>query len=201
MLIASKQPYNSVLVKASTHKELSLSFMRFQEYYENPYFRNKVFTCGQLKEWYSLNYGSDSYIRDWSGFNFPSTVLTPFRNGLFDPLTREENNLLKLFKYRHDVFYVIGANDDDVLRHELAHALYFSNINYRHKVSTYLDKNKRKIKKSIKYLIDKGYHPEVIYDELQAYITDNDNEFILDNTPLDIIKYINNIYNSYAKNK
>lgn len=198
MLKVTKQPYNSVLVKADSHKELSISFMRFQEYYENPQFKNTIFTCGQLKQWYSLRYGSDSYVRDWSGFNFPSTVLTPFRNGLFDPLTKEETNLLNLFKYRHDSFYIIGANADDVLRHELAHALYFHNSNYRNKIITYFDKHKKEIKSSIRYLLDKGYHPEVIYDELQAYITDNDNEFILDNTPQNIIKYINNIY---AKNK
>ncbi len=201
MLTTTKQPYNSVLVKASSQRELSLSFMRFQEYYENPCFKNKIFTCGQLKEWYSIRYGSDSYIRDWSGFNIPSVALIPFRNGLFDPLTKQEQNLLNLFRYRNDIFYIIGAQDDSVLRHELSHAMYFTNLNYRTKINQYLTKHEKSLSKSFHYLLNKGYHQDVINDELQAYITDNDDEFIIENTPQRIIKYINQLYNRYAKNK
>lgn len=201
MLTVKKQPHNSVLIKASSQKELAKTFMRFQEHYENPVFKNQIFTCGQLKEWYGIRYGADTYVRDWSGFNFPSNILLPFKKGLFDPLTKEEKNLLKLFKYRHDKFYIIGAQDNSVLRHELTHALYFSNSEYKKNIDEIFIKYHKKLSKVIRYIIDKGYHKDVVYDELQAYISDNDNEFIISNTPQTVLDSVNKIHNKYYKNK
>lgn len=193
------QPYNSVLVSADSQEELNITFMRFTEFYEspNPKFRNQIFTIGQLKNWYSTTYGADTYHRDWTGFNIPSKVLDPFRQGLFDPLTENENELLNLFKYRYDDYYIIGAQNDSVLRHELAHALYASNKRYRSSIDLYIKKNESSLKKISKYIIDKGYCKEVLNDELQAYITDNEDEYILKNTPINIIQHINSIYQQY----
>lgn len=196
MLTISSQPHNSVLIKAHSQKELADTFIRFQEHYESPQFRNKIFTLGQLKNWYSIKYGADTYSKDWSGFNFPSKILEPFRQGLFDPLTKEEKRLLKLLKYRNDDFYIIGANSDSTLRHELAHALYHHNINYRKKINQLLDSNKSNIKKVISILLKMGYHKDVIYDEIQAYATDDNVMFIEENLSTEIIKEINKIYNA-----
>lgn len=200
MLKIKKQPYNSVWISADSQSELATTFMRFQEHYEspNPNFKDKVFTVGQLRSWYSITYGADTYHHDWLGFNFPSTVLTPFKQGLFDPLTNEEKNLLEFFRYRHDEFYIIGAQDASVLRHELAHALYSSNSKYRNEINNYLNKNKKYLKKTREYILHKGYCEEVLNDELQAYITDNDDKEIIKNTPDKIIKTINSIYKKYA---
>lgn len=201
MLNYSKQPYNSVWVWADSQDELGITFMRFQEYYEspNPNFRGNIFTIGQLRKWYSENYGGNSYHKHWIGFNFPSTVLEPFKSGLFDPLTKEENSLLDLFRYREDKFYIIGSQDDGVLRHELAHALYFYNEKYKLEIDNYINKNKRKFKKTIKYILDKGYCKEVLYDEIQAYITDNQDIEIINNTCETVITGINQIYRKYNK--
>lgn len=196
MLKIKQQKYNSVWISADSQEELTITFMRFSEFYEspNPNFKNNVFTIGQLKNWYSLTYGADTYHKDWTGFNIPSSVLIPFKQGLFDPLIKEEQSFLDLFKYRHDNFYIIGAQNDSVLRHELAHALYASNIKYRNSIDTYILKHKYDLKKTSKYIIDKGYCKEVLNDELQAYITDNEDEYIIKNTPEYIIQYINTIY-------
>jgi hypothetical protein len=199
MLTVKKQPHNSVLIKASSQKELAKTFMRFQEHYESPVFKNKVFTCGQFKEWYSTTYGADTYAQDWSGFNFPSSVLLPFKKGLFDPLTKEEKSLLKLFKYRHDEFYIIGAQDSSVLKHELTHALYFSNLEYRKNIDEIFLKHHKELSKVIRYIINKGYHKDVVYDELQAYISDNDNEFIISNTPKTVLNSVNKFHSKYYK--
>ncbi len=203
MLKIKKQPYNSVWVWADTQEELSNAFMRFQEHYESPNedFQNKIFTVGQLRSWYSITYGADTYHHDWTGFNFPSRILLPFKQGLFDPLTPEEIRLLDLFRYRHDNFYIIGAQNNSVLRHELTHALYASNIKYKTEIDNFLNKNKHKIKKTAKYIKDKGYAEEVLYDEMQAYITDNDdNELISVTCPL-VIAGVNKIFNKYNTEK
>lgn len=196
MLKIKSQPYNSVWVSADSQIELNLSFMRFTEHYEspNPEFKDNVFTVGQLKRWYSVTYGADTYHVDWSGFNIPSKVLNPFREGLFDPLLDEEKNLLDLFRYRNDNFYIIGAQNNSVLRHELAHALYSHNLKYKQAIDSYIYKNKKALAKTSKYILEKGYCKEVLNDELQAYITDNDDDFIIKNTPESIINNINSIY-------
>jgi hypothetical protein len=199
MLKVKQQKYNTVWISADSQEELTITFMRFTEFYEspNPKFKNQIFTIGQLKNWYSITYGADTYHKDWTGFNVPSSVLTPFRQGLFDPLIPEEQEFLELFKYRYDNFYIIGAQNDSVLRHELAHALYASNIRYKTAIDNYLLKHKSSLKKIGKYIIDKGYCKEVLNDELQAYITDNEDEYIIKNTPKHIIEQINSIYHQY----
>lgn len=201
MLYCKPQPYNSVWVWADSQDELGLTFMRFQEHYEsaNPDFRGKIFTQGQLKRWYSETYGSNSYHTHWVGFNFPSKVLIPFKDGLFDPLTIEEQKLLDLFKYRSDNFYIIGAQNNTTLRHELAHALYASNIRYKTEIDLFLKKNKKKLKQTTNYILQKGYCEEVLNDEIQAYITDNDDSELINITCPNIIAGINKIYKKYAK--
>lgn len=203
MLKIKQQPYNSVWVSADSQAELGLTFMRFQEYYEsaNPKFRNNIFTLGQLRHWYSETYGANDYHTTWIGFNLPSKVLIPFKNGLFDPLTSEETILLDLFKYRQDNFYIIGAQNSSTLRHELSHALYSSSKEYRKEIDLFISKNKNKMTKINKMLLDKGYCKEVLNDEIQAYITDNDDTEIINNTCATIISGINKIYNKYNKAK
>lgn len=203
MINCKLQPYNSVWVWADSQEELGLTFMRFQEHYEssNPSFKGKVFTQGQLKRWYSEKYGANNYQHTWIGFNFPSSVLIPFKEGLFDPLTIEETRLLDLFRYRNDNFYIIGAQNNSVLRHELAHALYASNINYRQEIDNFIKTNKKYLNKTVKYILNKGYCKEVLNDEIQAYITDNDDADIINITCPKVIAGINQIYNKYNKAK
>lgn len=201
MLHCKQQPYNSVWVWADSQDELGLTFMRFQEHYESPRFKNQIFTQGQLKQWYSETYGANNYHQCWVGFNFPSKVLVPFKQGLFDPLTPEEHRLLDLFKYRHDDFYIIGAQNNSILRHELSHALYASNPKYKEDIDSFLHKNRAKLSKSNKYILSKGYCKEVLNDELQAYITDNDDNELINITCPSIIAGINKIFNKYNKAK
>lgn len=193
-----KLKYNSVLIQTDSQEELSDMFMRFQEHYENPKFKGQIFTIGILKRWYSETYGADTYTRDWEGFNFPSYVLKPFRDGLFDPLTDREQKLLDLLRYRDDNFYVIGANDDTVIRHELAHALFNYDKEYANKIETLYKKNIQKFKLVNKYLLDKGYHYDVLCDEIQAYVTDNDDDYIKKNLDTKLIVQINAIYEKYS---
>ena len=201
MIKIKNQPYNSVWISADTQDELGNTFLRFQEFYEspNPDFKNKIFTVGQVRAWYSEKYGADTYHSDWTGFNFPSYVLAPFRQGLFDPLTKEETILLDYLRYRYDNFYIIGAQDKATLRHELAHALYASDVIYKRKIDQLCYKFQKDLKVCYEYILEKGYHKDVIYDELQAYITDNEDEFIIKNLPKKIIDLFNKTYNIHNK--
>lgn len=199
MLKIQNQPYNSVWVRADSQEELGRTFLRFQEFYEspNPSFRNNIFTIGQVRCWYSEKYGGDTYHVDWTGFNFPSSVLVPFRKGLFDPLTNEEIALLEYFKYRHDNFYIIGAQDKATLRHELAHALYSYDKKYKNEIDNLCYKYRKELSPIKQYILDKGYHSDVINDEIQAYITDQEDEFIIKNLSQKLSGIFQGLYNKY----
>lgn len=195
-LTIKKQPYNSVWISADSQKELGETFIRFQEYYEsnNEQFKNKIFTIGQLKQWYSETYGYDGYAEHWSGFNLPSVALKPFRSGLFDPLTEYEQNLLDSLKYRQDDFYIIGAQNKSVLRHELSHSLYAYSDKYRNEIDAYIKKYNAGFKKIKKHILNMGYCTDVLNDEIQAYTTDLEDPFIFDNLSSNLIHGINKIY-------
>lgn len=195
-LTIKKQPYNSVWISADSQKELGETFIRFQEYYEsnNEQFKNKIFTIGQLKQWYSETYGYDGYAEHWSGFNLPSVALKPFRSGLFDPLTGYEQNLLDSLKYRQDDFYIIGAQNKSVLRHELSHSLYAYSDKYRNEIDAYIKKYNAGFKKIKRHILNMGYCTDVLNDEIQAYTTDLEDPFIFDNLSSNLIHGINKIY-------
>ena len=161
-----------VEVNFPTQRLLTETFLRFQESYEspNPKFRNSVFTLGQFIDWYSQENGGFTYYTDWEGMNIPSYVLTPFIKGLFDPLSPLEEQFVNLFKSRTDKFYVIGTfgENHESLDHEWAHALYYTDVDYRGKVNQILkDYNLSDLKA---WLIKRGYCNEVLDDECHAYI-------------------------------
>jgi len=202
VLSINKTQYNSFCISADSNEELARSFLRFQEYYESPndQFRGKIFTLGSYKHWYSEMYGAFTYESDWRGFNFPSIVLEPFKQGVFDPLIDEEKALLSFFSYKNNSkpFYIIGANDDGVLNHELNHALYYYSEDYKKSINALFDQNLEKIKHSLSTLLSKGYCRYMLYDELQSYILDGDEE-VTQTVPKKILDKTFDYYNKYSE--
>lgn len=155
---------------------LCSTFCRFQEFYESPEFAGQVFTKRQFREWYKKSKKCNvfTYNYDWSGFNIPSTVLKPFFNGDFDPLSSKEQMFLDLFKNKRGRYYIIGtfrSSESHVLNHELAHGYWFVDSKYRAEAQKIIDsisRNKYEIFKKI--LQDYGYGDNVIDDEIHAYI-------------------------------
>lgn len=163
---------NVFRVRASTQQELGSTFVRFQEHYESPKFRNKIFTLGQFRDWYAKSNGSFSYYEEWSGFNIPSFVLDPFKQGLFDPLTSQEKWLLDKLKNKKEKFYLIGSNDNNLtLKHEMCHALYYINCSYRKEVLKILNKYEAGLRPVFTFVKQLGYHKSVLKDEVNSYIT------------------------------
>jgi len=202
MLYLNRTPYNSFCISADSNRELARSFLRFQEYYESPndQFRGQVFTIGQYRYWYEKKYGYFSYETDWTGFNIHSYVLDPFKQGLFDPLTIEEKNLLGLFTNApQDKFYIIGANDTQTLNHELNHALYAHRQDYANDINKIFDANLEHIKYALEYLLNKGYCRYLLYDELQSYILDADDDILslIHNT--DVVSEVSRLYYEFSE--
>jgi hypothetical protein len=164
-----------VHVKFKTQRLLSETLLRFQEYYESPKFKGKIFTLGEFRKWYGSEYGGFSFYEDVAGFNFPSYALKPFYEGLFDPLTKYESEFIEMFRNREDNFYIIGTYcedeaSEDYLDHELCHALWHTNKLYKKGVNRLL--KAADLSKTIKGFTKKlGYHKDVVFDEIQAYLS------------------------------
>jgi hypothetical protein len=167
-------------VHARNQEMLAMSFLRFQEYYESPKFRKRLFTMKEFKKWYKKKYGKFSYCKDWAGFNVPGWVFETFRAGHFDPLNRRERNLLKaLYRVTADC-YVIGTykGNSQALDHELTHALYYVDPEYRAKVCEILRKAGMSKKNAIfSWLRSNKYSSAVFEDEFNAYLV-NDSDYL-----------------------
>ena len=171
---------NIFLLVFENQKEITSTFLRFQEHFESPEFRGKIFTLKEYKEWYSKINGDFTYYSDWNGFNIPSYVLKPFYDGKFDPLSKKEEQVLELFKDRGGDFYIIGIHKNmeemsNLLTHELAHGLFYTNKKYRESTIQIVSGfDLENIKTELR--AKGGYHEDVLIDEIQAYLIDDRNK-------------------------
>jgi hypothetical protein len=190
-----------------SHFLMTAMFLRFQEHYESPNFSGKTFTLSDFKNWYrsTQEHGQFSYYTDWAGFNLPSYVLSPFYKGAFSPLSPAEEALLsRLPRSSGEKYYVIataGEIDSGVLRHELAHGLYYTNTEYRAEVDSVLESvNLAPVER---FLDEAGYAQQVFKDECHAYLGDSLDELSSFLREADLTSYeevngaLNEIFNRF----
>jgi hypothetical protein len=77
--------------------------------------------------------------------------------------------------------------------------MYGYSIKYKQEIDKFIEKNSNRFRKVKKYIFDKGYCKDVINDEIQAYVTDNDDTYILNNLDAELISGINKIYQRHKK--
>ncbi len=171
-------------VRFSSKLNQNSTMLRFQEHYESPKFKGKYFTLVEFKKWYVSNteigkkYGFNYYTY-WLGFNIPSSVLKPFYNEKFKPLSTQELDFLNKFKdKRKERFYIISTPTKlnlAIINHEIAHALFYTDSNYRRKTTMLINKLDKNTKTKLKdYLLKElGYNKSVLIDEMQAYLLCN----------------------------
>ncbi len=179
MTVEKIKPYLHHIQFPNQH-DMSVCMLRFQEYYESPEFKGKFFTLDEFKPWYSNKFGNGefTYYKDWSGFNIPSEILKPFYEGKFNPLSKEEKELLNKFTDVEGDFYIIATFEnyqhlEETFRHEVAHAMFRFNKEYKDEIKNIL--NGKDFKELQKVLTeDWGYHKDVLEDETHAFILTND---------------------------
>jgi len=171
-------PFPGVIhISYPSQAKLARAFMRVQEFYESPLgFRGKHFTHREFEEAYMASRNADefTYYQDWAGFNVPGNVVDKFAKKF--KLDHLENALIKaiqLNRPKRGRYYVIGTvaqNAGDVLDHELSHAFWYLHIPYRRAMQRLADKlPKSYIKKMRRFLLEIGYHENVLEDEIVAY--------------------------------
>ena len=180
---------NILLFTFETQKELALTFFRVQEYYESPYndLHGKEFSVFDFLNTMMDEKGEIDYFAKWCGFNIPGIVINKWINSLKDSPTPSENifweEIYKNVSLKNP-FYVIGAleKDSETIDHEIAHALYYMNKEFYENMDILNDKFRKnfpKIYNSMsRHLKKMEYRPEVIKDEIQAYLSAESKKYL-----------------------
>ena len=168
----------------------AMLFCRYQEFYESPYknIRGKYFTWEAFMRTYTKERKAESftYPYDWSGYNIPSSSLDKsidvfykeseydkIMNDIYFHCSIDSQNKNKGSRHK---WYLIGADfaESQTMRHEIAHALYFTNPRYAARMNKVIGSMRKShfnfLKKA---LIKMGYADDnkIIYDEIQAFMS------------------------------
>lgn len=187
---------NLYCVEMKNPYDLAMLFVRYQEYYEspNPLVRGQAFDIDEYMRWYATSdtrryvKGSEntfSYPTDFAGYNIPSSSINDIlikgnykgNLNMWDNLMMDIRNsvILDIGKGEEHNFYLIGTPhmDSDVLRHEIAHGFYYLGIIYRDLMNDLIktDLTKVQLKEFKKVLKTYHYADEVMLDEIQAYLS------------------------------
>lgn len=155
-------------------------FCKAQEFYESidKNFINKKFSIWDYYRWYSLKSGNGcfSYARDYVGFNFPLIVGKKCYevNEIETPYDEEMNKIIEKLFVNGEKQYIIGVDslNNSTFYHELCHALYYTNFDYRVEMDKLTNSlSKENLKKFKINLAKKGYNKKVLKDEIQAYMS------------------------------
>lgn len=172
---------NIFLVTFDNNYDLAMTFLRYQESYEspNPNFKGKPFTILDYMEWYSKEHGNKfTYPDDWSGFNLPHWILRDI--GLIPDYNKYDMLMNRLFReiqnhfLSHHKWYLLGCvkGDEETLDHELAHAFYYVDPDYKKTMDNLLSwKYPNSVAVVNDWLIKEGYDKTVLNDEAQAYLS------------------------------
>jgi len=177
------------------------TLLRFQEHYECPNFAGRIFSLDEFKKWYTEDRGSFSYHTDWNGFNFPSHILKPFKEGKFDPLSKEEQAVLDMLEQHEGKFYVIATHKEASTKtfdHEIAHALFYLHEDYRTEVLNILSKyDTVGLREELKEM---GYAQHVMDDEVHAYALSGSKK-ISYRFPLEMKQQLETLFRKFANPK
>jgi hypothetical protein len=200
-----------ILLCFKTKYDLTSSLVRMQEFYESDSskFRGKYFDLDTYMDWYSKKHDNIfSYFEDWSGFNLPDYSIKEFEKLFKNKLRVKEeivlNAINKNLENNNTPYYVIAYQENDyfTLKHEISHALFYLNDDYRNKAINLISELPSDIYDGlIKFLKYKKYDSSVFDDEICAYMLSEIDFF--QNTIKNITKYQENfikLYDTYIKN-
>jgi hypothetical protein len=159
--------------------DLTMTFCRVQEFYESHFkqIRGKKFKMLDFIKLYTQwsSEGAFTYTTDWVGFNVPSSCIENlFKLGI-DDFNEYDNVICNIHnKINKKRYYLIAGcyNDTDTIKHELCHAFYYLDKNYKKHTNNICKELLPTVYKKIeKRLLSIGYCKQVIRDEVQAYLS------------------------------
>lgn len=178
-----------VHVRSPNQAALCETFVRMQEFYESPFndIRGHYFTLDYFKGRYSPS-GPFTYYDDWHGFNVPGHVVEAFFAN-FPDLTANEL-MLRGAVAGFDKFYLIGSHEgddlEDALDHELVHATYYLDEDYKvaadRAVAMFKGDAPFTYGKFYRLLKEWGYDDSTMDDEANAYLATTEEAWWLGQT-------------------
>jgi hypothetical protein len=177
-------------LKFDNQYELCMTFLRYEEFYESPNlkFQGHSFTIAEYMSWYTRTYGSGKnfyYPSDWGGFNIPVEIINKVRSaGISDP-NHYDSFMWGIYGFINGCdpgSYLIGITDVCQLReHELTHAMYYIDDEYRAATTHIFDRTPIELITALSdALLNEGYAPITVMDEIQAYITTGESDMFQD---------------------
>src|SRR6266566_3113796 len=175
--------------QAKNQYELTSTFIRLQEFYESPYkqIRGKYFELDDFFDIYAKKFGDMTYFTDWHGFNVPGHVVNEFIENFEYNFRKKEELFANTFcdgnAFREkDKYYVIGTWKDDAIDHELCHAWYYLDPEFKKHanacVKVLKEKYRQQYDKVVNWLFKEGYSKKVINDEVMAYMATSPPEYM-----------------------
>lgn len=194
-------------------EDLCLTFLRYQEYYEsgNPEFQHHAFTINDFKKWYSNTHGEGqfTYPTDWTGFNIPLDTISKVQElGIPDPnfydnfMSAVANYILNDAQTSNCYLIGVFGETKTALKHELAHALYFTNSKYKNKINEIFNNLPKGVRNTmVENLDNNGYAASSVIDEFQAYIVDDYINGIWPDPekPQELMQASNDVINAYQE--
>jgi hypothetical protein len=188
-------------------------FLRYQEFYESDSdsFRGKSFKWNDYIKFYKDKTKRDyfSYHEDFAGYNVPCDTIEACKAkipdlNIYDMIMFSVTDTIKKL-VGDSPYYLIGIDQDNgddpsLIFHEVAHGLWFSDPDYKNKMTEQINNMDPKVKDK---MIDKikayGYGDNVYMDELQAYMaTGLGSEMrLIKNIKPEMVPF-NNIFMKYA---
>ncbi len=203
---------NILLLEYPTRKEMCLANFRISEFKEGLDGVYGVYSTPDIFiDKYSDEEGNLDYFNVWEGFNYTHEQL--WRFGLtFHSCVSNREKLIIDQAHKIDSFgYIIAIveGDEETKRHEMAHALYAINKDYRYQIDNILEEMSGfTLFKMKKALLAIKYIPEVLQDEIHAYLVAyNQEEFdkiFSDLNQLDkneikpLISQLNDLFDKYT---
>lgn len=218
MTLPTKIVGSVYLIRFDTSANMARTLLRFQEHYESPKFRGEIFTLGHFKKWRIEKTGDFTYYTDWTGFNFPSWIVRPFRDDKFNPLSYDEDLLLSAVSNLPEPFYLIAVANNhshpdgtetptdvhsSALRHEIAHGLWSTNGEYR--AEALLSMMEFNLAPFYRWMSGQMYHPATWLDEAHAYVG-QDFDFLMKHGAADedmrpLAHLLANAFDNYTENR
>jgi hypothetical protein len=183
-----KEIYKGIFwVNIKDQYDLAMTFCRLQEYYESPLkkIRGKTFTMTEFQKIYAQKFGDGifTYPNDWVGFNIPGNAVDDFMSVTFDDWGNEYDCVIRDIHWEitdeyesyneTNPYYLIGAaaKNKDTIKHEICHALYYLDKQYKAHVNLVISKLNRHVFEQFRsHLLNIGYSKQVVIDEINAYM-------------------------------
>lgn len=182
-------------IQYDTQYEVSSTFLRLQEFYESPYpeINGKYFTLDKFMDLYAKDKGNFTYTSDWSGFNVPGDVADSFNDIYSEKMIPKEYDLFDIITEhtcQWDKYYIIASSKDggrygareaiDVMKHEIAHGMWYLVPEYKEAMSKIIDPLVRDFPCFGETILKMGYGERVITDETQAYLATSSMTYLAD---------------------